>query len=53
MTCSYRITYQTEDGLVKQTTVQAKTKKEADELAEEQVADGHVLYAKEANFYMN
>ncbi|GAB3056389.1 hypothetical protein [Virgibacillus ainsalahensis] len=47
MLSDYHITYQTEDGLVKQTIVQAKTKKEADEKTKDQLKAIKVIHTEE------
>ncbi|WP_461178950.1 hypothetical protein [Virgibacillus ainsalahensis] len=48
----YRILYQTEEGLVKKTVIQAQTKKEANEKAERKLEKSNIVYAQEENYYV-
>ncbi|UJL45622.1 hypothetical protein KFZ58_14650 [Virgibacillus sp. NKC19-16] len=48
----YVITYQLEEGLVKKTVTQAKTNREAYEMAKK-IINGRVLHIQEENYYIS
>ncbi|MFC2947053.1 hypothetical protein [Virgibacillus sediminis] len=49
----YCITYQTEEGLIRRTVVQAETKQEAHEIASKELEESTVLYAQEEDYYLD